>query len=1301
MAAVSAAGAVGWVVSPIIKRMVSLVQSYISSQYNWKSQIVCDLKNLEATLMDILIVVSAAERQHVVDTNQILLLQRMKDAVSDAEDVLDEFDYMLLKEKGDQKGLLRRITSSSLSIGKRLVNIDKFRSKLQKVLKSLERVRASAEMFVRVMALESSNTIQSLECVAARKTGSLLHEDAIFGREKEINELVGKLVNQFDDCSLNHEQHVGTEVHTIVGVGGIGKTTLAQLVYNNDKVADRFDLRMWVCVSRNFDKMKLIKEMITCTTPGENAELDNFNFSMLQEELKQRLSFKRFLLVFDDVWYDEKYGEHINKEMSKELTTPIKISANIYNQTPGGRILGSKILVTTRTTLVAKMLDSRSLFILEGLGRDDSWLLFRRCAFGSMKPEDYPELERIGDKIVQKLKGSPLALKVIGGHLNGKNSDAEWEDVLHKGVLNPNDILSILHLSYESLPEHLQQCFAYCGLFPKDYRIDPNKLIWMWIAQGLVHREGNMSRRLEDIGKGYFNDLLARSFFQVLCRGDKKYYIMHDLMNDLALQVSHGECYRIDHGSVGVVPHYVRHLSVSAEQLGDLVNYVGLRRLRTLIVLVDSWFCSKVSLGHDILSKLKSVRVLDVSGCCFGSLPESVNDLMHLRYLAIRRTYCPLPITISRLNHLQALFVLYHSCYSSWISCSDQRKLLKCSRGWREVNTTRRHFSLPESISSLINLVHVDVEKAYTLMLSGMHQLPCFEGSGEFVVDKKEQSLAQLQNLNKIRGELAVRLLENVKNREEASKSHLYLKEHISKLELEWGSCDGARDKDVSFQVLDVLKPHQNLEELTISGYPGVRSPSWLESGLLRRLKFICLRDCNRWEVLPPLGDLPLLKTLEVRRMRELKAIGQEFFGHAGFPSLEMMLLERLPKLEWCLVSNDKVLKNLIHLSVAVCPQLRSYPTHPRTLRHIAILDHENLRCKAQMHSVDRSRSFCSLASSSIHVLHAHHLEFVEYMEIYVDFLVDTSTTVFNNMKSLKQLQIYGINREITCSVITILWNENGGTVLPSSLRSLHLGQCYLQPSAFFKLLKNLPSLGTLCLRDCDTIEIPGLPVSLHHLRMLKRLDIYKCDWISSIDGSEAMLSLEEMTIDQCSDLESVPYLDDMPCLQELHLSQCPQVMQLSKAGLQTALKKLVIRSCDRLSSVQMLCDLVSLVEMSFTDCSDLLCLPDMVGFYSLRDLRIVQCPRLMSLPRSGLPVSLETFFLSGCHQALEDQFQRKIGPDWNKFAALPGCKWDGGSRKWASLAQFPRMATHDLRLVVHRKTTKYKHPSHCTRGLL
>uniref|UniRef100_A0A0D9WS70 NB-ARC domain-containing protein n=1 Tax=Leersia perrieri TaxID=77586 RepID=A0A0D9WS70_9ORYZ len=1256
MATVSAASIVGWVVSPVIKRMVSLVQSYLSSRYNWKSDMVSDLKNLEVALLDILLVVGAAERQHVVDTNQILLMHQMKEAVCDAEDVLDEFDYMLLKEKVEQKGMLKRIASSSLSIGKCFISFDKFRSELCKVLKSVQRVRSSAEIFVQVMALESANTFQSLQPVPTRATGSLLHEDVIVGREKEVGELVDQLVNKFDECSLSYGIRFSTEVHTIVGVGGIGKTTLAQLIYNDERITYTFDLKIWVCISNNFDKIRITKEIIACTTDGENAELTALNFSMLQDELKRRLSYKRFLLVLDDVWYDERYGDHINKQMWMELLAPIRYS----RKRPGQRkiVSGSKILVTTRTELVARMLDSRSSFFLEGLGRNDSWLLFSQCAFGSRNPEDYPELKRIGDQIVQKLKGSALALKVIGGHLNGKYSDTEWDDVLHENLLTPNDMLTILRLSYESLPEHLKQCFAYCSLFPKDYLIDPNRLIRMWIAQGFVHQQGSNGRNLEDIGRGYFNDLLTRSFFQVLRRGDQTYYTMHDSMNDLALHVSQGECFRVDHGSSIVLPYYVRHLCLYVEQLGNLVINDHLGRLWALVVLNKSWFCSKVCMSNDILNKLRSVRVLDISGCCFNSLPEAIGDLIHLRYLDIRRTYYPLPATMSRLNHLQALFVQYHSCCSSGSSRSNKRKHPSNSRG--QGSTSGGNFVLPESITRLSKLEHVNVERGYTVTLSSMHQSTCVEGSGEFLVDKDGPSLLQLKDLNMIRGDLTIRYLENVKSTEEAAKAQLDLKEHITKLFLEWGSYDSAHDINKGFEVFEVLKPHSSLCELTISGYPGVRSPSWLEFGWLRRLEFVCLRDCERWDILPPLGNLPLLRGLEIRRMDELKTLGPGFFGSSGFPSLQSLLLERLPKLEWSVVQNDQMFPNLRHLSVAGCPRLTEYPTYPRTLRHIAVLDRERIQVKTFIDRVELSRSFCCVVSSFFHVLHSHHLEFIENLEIYVNHFIDMSRTVFTNLKSLKGLKIYGVNRANTCSLVTSLWDENGNTVLPLALRLLVLQRCYLQPSSFSMLLNNLSSLVTLQLSECDTVEMPCPPVSLNCLRSLKQLHIYRCDWISYFDGSEALVSLEEMTIRCCYDLEFIPDLGDMPCLQKLDLYDCPQVMRLSKSGHQTALKELNIGSCIALSSLEELCDLVSLAKLSISDCPDLLRLPDMDGFYLLRVLEIYRCYNLRSLPQSGLPVSLERLSLFGCCQVLEEQFQRKEGPDWDKVAALQGGLADG-----------------------------------------
>uniref|UniRef100_A0A0E0C935 NB-ARC domain-containing protein n=1 Tax=Oryza meridionalis TaxID=40149 RepID=A0A0E0C935_9ORYZ len=1104
--------------------------SYISSQFTWKSEMMSDLKNLESTLSS-----------DVIAPN---------DAVCEADDVLDEFDY-LIKEKIEDLGMF----SSVLSIGKRLVSIDKFRSKLQEVIKTLGRVRASAEMFAQVMAGEVSSFSQSPEYAPARATGSLLHEDTIFGRKNEIDELL-----------------FNTVVHSIVGVGGIGKTTLAQAIYNDERITEIFDLKIWVCVSHNFDKTRLTKEIIACTAGTEHIELASFNFSMLQEKLRDRLMCKRFLLVLDDVWYDERVGENMNRETWKELIAPIR---NIYisSEALERKRTGSKILVTTRAEL--------------GLGKDDSRMLFRKCAFGNRNPEDYPELKIIEDQIVENLKGSALAIKVTGGHLSGKYNALEWNKILQKSVLNPNDIMTILRSSYESLPNYLQQCFTYCSLFPKGYRIDPNRLIHMWAAQGFVHSDRNINTSLEDIGRGYFNDLLQRSFFQVFRCGDQIYYIMHDVLNDLALHVSGGECHRIEHGSPSELPHHIRHLSVSAELLENFVSFGSLGRLRSLLVFNKSWFCSKLSLTHGILAKLKGVRVLD-----------------------------------------------YHSCYSSgkFSSHCSSHKLLNLS--WGQVNIAGGCFSLPESINRLSNLVHVDIEKSYALMLIGMHQLPCVEGSGEFHVGKKGQSIVELKDLNELRGELAIRFLENVKTKEEAAKANLDLKKHIRKLELEWGSGDHDGHTSNGCDVLNVLKPHPNLVELTISGYPGATSPTWLNSGWLSSLQLICLRDCKKWEVLPPLGDLPLLKALEVRRMDELKILDQEFLGRKGFPSLERLLLERLPKLEWSIVENDQLFPALRDLSFSGCPRLREYPTYVRTLRHIAILDKEQIHFKVFMDNFELTRSFCCLLSSFFYVLRVHHLEFVEKLKIYVDHLRDIPKVAFNNMKQLKELTIFGLGSswENTYPIISTLWDEDGVTVLPTSLQRLELIKCQLRASSLSKLLNNLVCLDTLDLGPCDTVGMPSqLSLSMHQLRMLRQLNIYKCYWLMSLEGSQSLVSLKELRLENCDNLESVPDMDNMPSLQILLLRSCPQVTRLYQSGCHTALEELRIESCDGLASLEDLNELVSLRKMKVIECSALISLPDMSTFYSLKILVIGRCTQLRALPRNGLPVSLKAFFLIGC----------------------------------------------------------------------
>ena len=205
---------------------------------------------------------------------------------------------------------------------------------------------------------------------------------------------------------------------------------------------------------------------------------------------------------------------------------------------------GSRILVTTRSSKVVEITGTTSPQELKGLAPEKAWSLFVKMAFKEGKEPENQILVALGKQIVGKCIGVPLAIRTIGSLLYGKTNEIEWQsfldDEFSKLTQQENNISLTLKLSYDHLPSHLKQCFAYCRLLPKDYRIDVNKLINLWIAQGFIVLEGPR-QRFVDIGRKYFMELLWRSFFQDVKNdhlGNIKSCKMHDLMHDLAIFVS-------------------------------------------------------------------------------------------------------------------------------------------------------------------------------------------------------------------------------------------------------------------------------------------------------------------------------------------------------------------------------------------------------------------------------------------------------------------------------------------------------------------------------------------------------------------------------------------------------------------------------------------------------------------------------------------------------------------------------------------------------------------------------------------
>ncbi|XP_022875752.1 putative disease resistance RPP13-like protein 1 [Olea europaea var. sylvestris] len=273
------------------------------------------------------------------------------------------------------------------------------------------------------------------------------------------------------------------------GHGRCWQTTLVQLVYNDERLKHKFDLKAWVCVKDNFNAFKVTKCILESVSSGKS---DYRNFNMLQVTLKENLSNKKFLVVLDDIW-NENYGDW------DILRRPFLSGKS-----------GSKIIITTRQEGVAKIMSHIPAYHVTELSEDDAVSLLVQQAFGGKNIDANLDLRDNCKSVVRRCKNLPLAVKALQGLLRTKGPK-EWEEVLESKIWmadEKSEILSALKLSYQYLPPQLKRCFAYCALFPKDYEFDKLELANLWMAEGFVQESK------KEVGSQYFDELLATSFFQ-------------------------------------------------------------------------------------------------------------------------------------------------------------------------------------------------------------------------------------------------------------------------------------------------------------------------------------------------------------------------------------------------------------------------------------------------------------------------------------------------------------------------------------------------------------------------------------------------------------------------------------------------------------------------------------------------------------------------------------------------------------------------------------------------------------------
>ncbi|XP_018498332.2 putative disease resistance protein RGA3 [Pyrus x bretschneideri] len=390
--------------------------------------------------------------------------------------------------------------------------------KIKNINATLSDLKSEAS-FIGLVARRIDSTLSPQGMGNRETVSSFDHDEKIFGRDEIVSGIIATLID-----SNNREKYLSVMV--IVGMAGLGKTTLAKAIYNDNRYIDKhFETKIWVCVSTTFDVNSILRrilELLNSTNTGLTSQ------EALLQNLQKELMGKRYILVLDDVWNED------DMLWSSLMSCLSKLNS----------AHGSVMIVTTRSAKVASIAETLPRCDLVNLSVEDCWSILKGEAFPYGCAPLASIHERIGRAIAEKCAGVPLVAKVLGSLMRSKNSADEWliiqESKIWELPEGEDRIMSVLKLSFDSLKSpYLKQCFACCSMLEKDFEIERDDLIQLWMAQGLLHSHANLE--MEDIGNEYFNSLLENSFFQDVIKDDCDSIIkckMHDLVHDLAELVS-------------------------------------------------------------------------------------------------------------------------------------------------------------------------------------------------------------------------------------------------------------------------------------------------------------------------------------------------------------------------------------------------------------------------------------------------------------------------------------------------------------------------------------------------------------------------------------------------------------------------------------------------------------------------------------------------------------------------------------------------------------------------------------------
>ncbi|KAF8048268.1 hypothetical protein N665_2583s0003 [Sinapis alba] len=1127
-------------------------------------------------------------------------IKEIKEIVFDAEDIIETF--LLKQELGNTSGIrniVRRFSCVSLERRGLALDIEALSTRISKEIQAMQ------SFGVQQRTVSESRMPPQDE--RRRTFPSVNEEDPLVGMEKNVETLVGYLVEE--DSS---------QVISITGMGGLGKTTLARQVYNHEAIKGHFPRLAWVCVSQQFERKCVWQTILQKLRP--EIKVLEMTEHVLQETLAGVLETQKALIIIDDIW----------REGDWDLIKPVFLRGK-----------GWKILLTTRNEGVALHANKQCLiFKPKCLTFEESWDLFKRIAFPTSEPTEVEVdegMEKMGKEMIKHCGGLPLAVKLLGGLLGDHYALHEWERIygnlkahIVRGASfedrNINSVYDVLYLSYEELPAYLKHCFLYLAHFPEDYPIDVEDLSYYWAAEGMPRPRNYDGASIQDVADGYIAELVKRNM--VISERDirtSKFETcqLHDMMREVCLRKAEEE------SSVQIIgaptassksPCKSRRLAV-VRWSGETFNVeteVTNASLRTLLFIGSIYRWKATTL---FFKRHKLMRVLDLSHVEFegGKVPSSIGRLIHLRYLSLKDAIA---------NHLP-------------YSMRNLKQLL-----YLNLHVRKYGIYMPNILKEMREL-------AYLYLPKGLHDKVKMELGNLVKLEILENFSTDHGNVRDLQDMTRLRTL-SIKNfggqgytREALSSSLIKLRclENLTIIDYK----NPMDDDEVGFSLSSIHLRYLNLQ-IYMPMLPDKRHfPSHLTS--------IYLAQCRLKEDPMPIFE----KLLHLKQV----TLGVEAFrgkimvcSRGGFPQLEKLKLWKLEELEEWRVE-DGSMPILHSLSIWNCDKFEEWTVEQGSmplLHSLEIYDciklkelHDSLQFITSVKDLSVSFNDIQCMRLSEEQLPSH----LTFISLFKCHLEEDPMPILEKLLHLEYISLKKISfcgNRMVCS--------SGGFPQLKELKLWKLEEL----EEWIVEDGSMPILHSLIILSCDKFE--KWKVEQGSMPLLHSLEINDCQKLKELrDSLQFITSVKDLSVSfndiQCMRLSEEPLPSHLTSISlcECHLEEDPMPI-LEKL---LHLKNIFLRELSFCGS-RMVCSRGGFPKLQKLEITRLKELDEWIveegSMPLLHTLKVDSCPKLKEIP-DGLQFITSLEYLSV--RFMREEWKKRLsegGEDYYKVQHIPCVKF-------------------------------------------